>query len=254
MNPAAKFSSLRDHLPEATFSQMIWASVALHIAIVLAFTIRTYFFPDDAIDIQSAIRVDIVDLPDKGQQIPKPAPVEVANPEPPKPQAMPDKPKEAAPEKPKVDLKAKKKEQKDALDKIKAMQALENISEEVKADEEKSKQKNTKVKGNVESKGEFLKGIQSNQMSTYIDQLKRLAQEHWNLPKWMADLELKATALVFLDENGAVTRRLIEKSSGNSTFDEMVLNSIDQGSPFPPPPKHFVDLFKVKGIRLGFPE
>src|SRR5687767_6285813 len=119
MNRAEPLENLKQHLKESEFSRMFVASIGLHLAIVLSFTIKTFFFPTDAIDYQSAIQVDIVALPEKGKELPpvmeetKPdekPPENVAE----KPVEKPvEKPKEAAiPEKPKLDLKAKKKEKK----------------------------------------------------------------------------------------------------------------------------------------------
>jgi TonB family protein len=91
-------------------------------------------------------------------------------------------------------------------------------------------------------------------MAGYVDLVRRHAQDNFSLPKWLEDLNLKARAQVFLEPDGRVLRRYIVQSSGNDTYDEMVLSTIDKASPFPPPPKHFVDLAKVRGIQLGFPE
>lgn len=254
MSTAKPIENIKRHFQDSLFSRMVMASVGLHFAVVLSFTIRTFLFPADAIDYQSAIRVDMVALPEKGQQIP-PAVEEKKTEEAPKPEA---KPVEKPPEKPKVDLKAKKKEKKDALDKIKALQALDNISDEVNENEnkERQKRKDTQIKGNIASKGDAISGLVSTQLRGYMGQLERHAKEHWTLPQWLADLrpQPKAKAAVFLDAKGFVIRRTIVESSGNSTFDDLVLAAIDQASPFPAPPERFVDLVKVNGIQLNFPD
>jgi TonB family protein len=257
-------SAVKQNAHEPFFQRMVIASVALHFAVLISFTVRTYLFPEDALNLDSAIRVDIVALPEKNKQIPAPdlkptEPDTKAAPEPPKEAAKPvekPKPKEAAP---KLNLNAKKKAKQDALEKIKAMQALDNIQNEVKKEEDDDKEKKKKqqaaqVKGNVLSKGGALKGIVSTQLAGYVDDLKRHANSHWTIPQWLSDLNLKARAVVFLNEDGTVDRRMIVESSGNETYDNMVLATIDQASPFPTPPKHFVDLVKIKGIQLGFPE
>jgi colicin import membrane protein len=79
-------------------------------------------------------------------------------------------------------------------------------------------------------------------------------KEKWALPEWLAKRELKAQARVRLDENGEVVFREIVRSSGNPTYDEFVLKTIDQAVPFPKPPEKFVAIIKVQGILLGFPE
>ncbi|HEX4925474.1 MAG TPA: TonB family protein [Bdellovibrionales bacterium] len=260
MNAAGRLQRFRDQEP--VFYRMLLASVGLHIAVLLAFTIRTYVFPTEALNFETAIKVDIVDLPDKHPQLPpvaeekkpaddkKPAPLET------KPETKPKETKKQ-PESNKVDLNAKKKEKAEALEKIKAMQALDNIADEVKREEEERERQrlaSQKIKGNVLSKGTALKGIVSTQMAGYVNLLERHAKDNWTIPKWLEDLNLKARAHVFLNEDGTVARRTIVQSSGNDTYDDLVLSSIDKASPFPPPPKHFIDLVKTKGIQLGFPE
>jgi colicin import membrane protein len=262
MSTAKPIENIKQHFSDSLFSRMVLASVGLHFAVVLSFTVRTFLFPSDAIDYQSAIRVDIVALPEKGQQIPKEIEETKTNPLP-KPEVKHvekpvEKPKEAIAEKPKVDLKAKKKEKKDALDKIKALQALESITDEVKESESKErlKKRDTQIKGNIPSKGDAISGIVSTQLRGYMGQLERHAKDHWTLPQWLADLrpQPKAKAAVFLDAKGFVIRRTIVESSGNSTFDDLILAAIDQASPFPAPPERFVDLVKVNGIQLNFPD
>lgn len=253
MEAAGKFLRIRSRVFDSAFKRMLIASVGLHLAVVFSMTIRTYIFPDDGLNFETAIQVDMVDLPDKFQKLPpvveekpqeKIKPVE-------KPAEKEVKKNEALK---KIDLKAKKKTKDDALDKIKALQALENIKNEVNEDEEKQKQATPKVKGNIKSTGTALSGIVTSQMAGYVQLIQRHAQDNWSIPKWLEDLNLKARAQVFLKRDGTVDRRFIVQSSGNETFDDMVLSAIDRASPFPVPPGAFVDLVGQKGIQLGFPE
>jgi colicin import membrane protein len=255
MEAAGKFLRVKTQMFDSAFKKMLIASIGLHLTVLLSMTIRTYIFPDDEMNFETAIQVDIVDLPDKLQKLP-PA-VEEKVKEKPKPPAEPSKEAKETKkveETKKVDLKAKKKTKDDALDKIKALQALENIKNEVNDDEEKQKQAVTKVKGNIKSTGTALSGIVTSQMAGYVQLIQRHAQDNWSIPKWLEDLNLKARAQVFLKKDGTVDRRFIVQTSGNETFDDMVLGAIDKASPFPPPPGPFVDLVGQKGIQLGFPE
>ncbi|MEQ1875046.1 MAG: TonB C-terminal domain-containing protein [Bdellovibrionia bacterium] len=243
-------------LDEPIFKRMLMASVGLHLAVVLSMTVRTYIFPDEAFNLDSAIQVDMVDLPDKFQ---KPAPVttETEKEVPPAPPVEKEKKEtKKAEEVKKVDLKAKKKTKDDALEKIKALQALDKIKNEVDEEEEEAAQKAVpkKMKGNVLSSGTAIQGIVTKQIAGYVQLIERHAKDNWQLPKWLQDLDLKARAHVFLEKDGTVARRFIVQSSGNETYDDLVLSSIDKASPFPPPPAHFVDLVGQKGIQLGFPE
>lgn len=259
MNAQARLQKLKDQEP--VFYRMLVASVGLHIAVLISFTIRTYVFPEDALNFETAIKVDIVDLPDKAPQLPpvmeeKPAEDKKNEPADVKPKSETKTKEVKKPESSKVDLNAKKREKAEALEKIKAMQALDSITDEVKAEEEREQQKKAtqKIKGNVLSKGTALKGIVSTQMAGYVNLIERHAKDNWTIPKWLEDLNLKARAHVTLNEDGSVASRTIVQSSGNETYDDLVLSSIDKASPFPPPPKHFIDLVKTKGIQLGFPE
>jgi colicin import membrane protein len=238
----------------------IGKSLALHILIVLVFTVKTFFFPSEPVIFESAIRVDIVGLPDKKQyleqdQITAPAPT----PAPPKAEALPKvdesktepmpAPKPIPKTPPKENLKAA---QRKALEKLKALEALSSIQDEV---QEQSKPRGqAPIAGNAISQGGALKGIQQNQIMGYVSVVERNVKSNWDLPQWMSEAKLKAKAIMFIDKKGFVTKRMILTSSGNPTYDDLVLRAIDRSSPFPAPPAMFVDLFSTKGIQLGFPE
>lgn len=238
----------------------IGRSLALHVAIVLIFTVKTFFFPTEPIVFENAIRVDIVGLPDKKQTIeedkitvPQAAPAPPAKAETPPIEKVVDKKVEASP----VPAKAPPKEnlksaQQKALEKLRAMEALNSIEDEVK--EQTKPRGQAPIAGNVLSQGGALKGIQQNQIMGYVSVVERQVKKNWDLPQWMAEAKLKAKAIMLIDKRGVVTKRFIVSSSGNATYDELVLNAIDKSSPFPPPPAMFVDLFSAKGIQLGFPE
>ena len=175
--------SAKSELDNSSLLPMLVASIALHMMILVAVMVRTYMFPEDVHDFESAIRVDLVALPDKQVNLAPPA--EKNQPELISSKQIVNEPspkKKLSPE-----FKEKNKAQKKALEKLKALQALENISDEVK-DEEKSKKKSL-IKGNVLSHGEALKGIASSQFLGFVDQIKKHAQSHWSLPEWLADLK-----------------------------------------------------------------
>jgi colicin import membrane protein len=59
---------------------------------------------------------------------------------------------------------------------------------------------------------------------------------------------------VFIDSRGNILGRKIVKSSGNPSYDDEVLATIDRSAPFPAPPEKFVAIVSVEGILIGFPE
>ncbi|MGE3975033.1 MAG: energy transducer TonB [Bdellovibrionales bacterium] len=235
-------------------SRFISKSIALHVALVLVFTVKAYLFPTEPIVFENAIRVDIVGLPDKKQVIIEdkvsapPAPSK-STPAPVEEKKVVIKPKAQEKAPAKEDL---KKAQKKALEKLKALEALNNIQDEVTEQSQRGKQ--SAIAGNTISQGSALKGIQQNQIAGYISNVERHVKQNWDLPQWMSEAQLKARAHVFIDKRGIVTKRMIVASSGNTTYDELVLNAIDKSSPFPAPPAVFADLFSTKGFVLGFPD
>lgn len=261
----------------------ILISLGLHFFILSLFILQNVFFDGEKIDYESAIRVDIVGLPDKIQnQVPsepapsesKPAPKE--EPKPPEPQAavepetttkLPDKklPQESEAikltkekNKPEPSDKIKKKQQ-DALDKIKRMSALDKIKSDVENEQRKDTlsklSKSThQYKGNVLNAGTELTGLNKIQHENYVSLLDKKIKENWTLPQWLANKNYKAQALIKIDENGVVVYNQIYKSSGNTSYDDIVIETINKSSPFPKPPEKFVDIVGIKGILIGFPE
>lgn len=231
------------------FSKGLTYSLAAHVFIILFFTMKTVFFPKADLSYQPAVRVDIVDLPDKIETSPAPTPTPAPEPIKPEPQfAEP----EIRPE-PKVDTKAK---QKEALNKLKAMEALEKIKNESKKakKEDKKKTAEIKYKGNVLSPGTELTGLNKLQHEEYIGALDRHIKQHWTLPEWLAKKNYSAQVLIKIDDKGHLMSKQLVKSSGNPSYDESVQQTIDQSSPFPPPPEKFTSIVSVQGILIGFPE
>jgi colicin import membrane protein len=266
----------------------VWYSVALHFFILSVLILQNVFFEGEKIDYQSAIRVDIVGLPDKltpEASIPaaaeetKPAPApEKENPllkdtaqDVPVKEVMDKLPdKQAAKELEAIKLTKEKekqeaadkmkKKQMDALDKIKKMSALDKIKSDVaseQAQQQKSanQAKNThQFKGNVLNPGTELTGLNKIQHENYVAELDKRIKENWTLPQWLANKDLKAQALIKIDENGVVVFNQIYKSSGNQSYDDTVIETINKSSPFPKPPEKFVAIVGVRGILIGFPE
>lgn len=278
----------QDNSQQDELSRGIGVSFAIHAFILSLFTLKAVFFTSPPIDISQAVRVDIVGLPEKldtskplapkgsTQKAPEPP---APTPEPPKPEvkeakAEPKAPAPAAkPELPKpvvkkqddtINLEKVKTQQQSALDKLKAMAALEQIKDEVAQEnkrqaEQQAAPKPTSgggqtVKGNMVSPGTSLTGLNKLQHDTYASDLDQHIKQHWTLPEWLARRDFKAKAIVYIDSRGNIIGRRIIASSGNQSFDDEVLQTIDKSAPFPAPPEKFVALVSVDGILIGFPE
>jgi len=250
-------------------------SLALHVVIISFFAVKAAFFDPEPIDFSQAVRVDIVGLPDKiANPPPKAETNENAKPALPEKQVAeektePVKPKPAKPEakapkvaKPEgINLEKTKSQQQSAIEKLKAMAALEKIKDDVNHEKSKpvpgtGKDKNgaTKVKGNVLSPGSALTGLTKLQHDSYAADLDKHIKQNWSLPEWLANRDFKAQARVFCDAHGNILGRKIVKSSGNQSYDDEVLATIDRSAPFPPPPEKFEAIVSTDGILIGFPE
>lgn len=231
-----------------TFAKFLALSMAAHLAIVIVFTVKAFWFPSEPIQIRSAIRVDVVALPDK-VMAPPPAPAPPK--EPPKVAIEPPKPTPAATT-PKAPTKNVADSQKKALDRLKALQAIDQLKREV--EEQKAEPPNQpEYKGNILNKGTSLTGLEKIQYDEYFALIQQHVKDRWDLPQWLADANLKAQIVVMVDDRGFVIRRQIITSSGNEIFDSKVIAAIDQSSPFPPPPARLAGLLQAQGIVFNFP-
>lgn len=251
-------------------------SFILHAILLSFFTLKAVFFTPESIDFSQAVRVDMVGLPDKTtpKEMPpahkeeaKPAPQKEAAKETPKEKPAPEPtpvtkipPKVAQKDPDAINLEKVKSKQQNAMDKLKAMAALDKIKEEVAAEKKKDAGHGKKdegsqaIKGNQVSAGDSLTGLNKLQHDTYVSDLDRHIKQHWSLPEWLAKRDLKAQVRVQVDARGLVIGKKIVKSSGNPSYDDEVLATIEKSSPFPAPPAKFVSLLESEGILIGFPE
>lgn len=235
-----------------------WSLIA-HVSIAVVFGVKAAFFQSEPIDYSAAVRVDIVALPDKldpnnvSFEKPKDKTAET-----PQNSAEKTQPKivEKSSEPNAINLDKAKSKQKEALEKIKKMSAIDKIKNDMEREkaEKEALKRVVQVKGNILSPGTALTGLNRVQHEAYISDLDRHVKERWSLPEWLAKRDFKAQVRVRLDEGGKILSREIVRSSGNQSYDDMVLTTIDQSAPFPRPPEKFVAIVSVQGILLGFPE
>ncbi|MGZ3774165.1 MAG: TonB family protein [Pseudobdellovibrionaceae bacterium] len=274
-------TNLEQTPPDEQISRGIAVSIAIHAFLISFFALKAVFYNSEPIDFSQAVRVDIVGLPEKidANKLLPPTPEE-AKPElpskekPQPPTAQKAEPVKVEPKKPEpkvivktptkkvedgINLEKVKSKQQTAIDKLKSLAAIEKIKDEVVHEKKasaagKANNGGPKVKGNILSAGTALTGLSKLQHDSYASDLDHHIKQNWALPEWLAKRNLKAQARVFIDSRGNIIDRKIIKSSGNPSYDEEVLATIDRSSPFPSPPEKFVSIVSVDGILIGFPE
>lgn len=233
-------------------------SISFHLALVLLFTVKAVFWTDEPINFQSAVRVDLVALPDKLNPDSKP----MAKPEPevvkPNPEPV-GKPTLATPNPEAVNLQAQKKKQSEAVNQLKQMSALERLKQQESEDRKRKalealKGTSTQFKGNQLADGNSLTGLARLQAESYIADVDRHIRQYWALPEYLRNRSLKAEVLVKFDSKGQVLSKQILKSSGNDLFDEIVLTVIQSSSPVPAPPEKFARISQLQGFLFTFSE
>ncbi len=245
---------------EDRFARFVAISVGFHVLLFIAFAVRAFFAPSDAIPMDRAIRVDIVALPDKpavkiSPRVEEaPPPSEAAKPEPAKPEVKtPPKvelPKQAEPDK--INLNKTKQDQAAALKRLSAIEKLQKASAKAKTQNETAPAPAQVMKGNEVSAGNSLSGLTKLEHENYTESVYEQVKRRWNLPQWMASASLKATVRIFVDSRGVLIKKEMIRSSQNPVFDQSVMTAIDAASPLPRPPNNLVNLISVRGIDIEF--
>ena len=236
-------------LTKSHFKFFIWISALGHLLIFFSFWLSSSFsWPSKSIHIQEAIRVDMVGLPDLVS--PKPAPVRKPSPSKAKPlpkkkppQKKPEPPKKTPPKKtPQKTLEQTKQSQAQAIQNLKGTASSENPS-----------QKPT-YKGEQISKGDSTTGeLDTVLMYGYFTRIRSHIKMFWNLPRFLADKNYKATVVIEVNSEGNIMRIRLEKSSGNESFDQIVIETIRIASPLPKPPQELRSVLK-QGVGFNFPD
>jgi colicin import membrane protein len=238
-------------LPQEAFQRYLAISAGLHIALLLAYSLKIAIFPSDIIMVPDAIRIDMIGLPDKIQTQPKAAPkaappVEIA-PAKPEPKAKPD-----------VKTKDLKSEQKKALNALKQLEAMEALkaATPAKVSDQSSDLKPSlpEYKGNAVTSGNSFTGISGLVAQEYWSVAKQHVHNFWALPEWLANLPLRASVVVLIDASGKVVKSEIYKTSGNSAFDNASLTAVEAASPFPVPPEKIRDTVIKSWMIFNFPD
>lgn len=244
-------------------SALIKSAIA-HVVFALFLTVRAFMFPSEPLMLESAIRVDIVGLPEKSAKLPDPieepkadAPAEKAEPAatkelPPIVKEVPKKTEPVVLKPTKPDPKQQKKSQDAALKRLDAMarldrQAKAEATTKALAD---AKTASAAVRGNQISKGGALSGLTRLDHAKYLDGLEARIKQQWRPPKFLANAKLRVRVILLIDPNGAVLKKSIVQSSGNSVFDESALAAVENALPLPAPPETLHSLLANQGVEL----
>lgn len=272
----ANFESSGD---EASLKRAVWISVIFHLILFILFAVRAALAPSQVNPFETAIRVDMVGLPDKMPAKIAPPPKESeapkaaeAKPKPelPKPEAKPETkpelPKPAPvvlkPDSTKVNLQKTKQEQQSALKRLSAMEKLKKMSsstasnsakETSAADSEPNpSSSSTVVKGNEISKGSSLSGLAKLENENYVEKVRSQINSRWNLPHWLATANLTALVRLYIDERGGLIKKELIRSSKNPVFDESAMKAIESSLPLARPPSDLANRISVFGIDIEF--
>lgn len=231
-----------------SLARLLWISLVVHVLVFSFFGLKLRFSNnDEALIYQSAVKVDLVGLPAKDTE----EPVQ------PSPPAIPQEitaNREAATKKnpvvPKEEAIDLKKKQSSAIDRLKALQAIENLKQ-AEASQSKSQRP---IKGNVISAGSAIRGLARGEYDSYISKIDAHIKNNWLLPEWLRNAGLRARALVRFDTQGVILEKKLILSSGNPAYDEAVIRAVEQSSPFPAPPDKFKEVVGGDGIIFQFPD
>jgi colicin import membrane protein len=245
------------------FKRSLVLSVVVHALLVIFLTVKMVYYKPAILDLSQAIRVDMVGLPDKIQEAPaektektaepKVEPKQVIEKLPEKVQSQPAKPGPQV-----IDLKKNKNKQKDALEKLKKMSAIEKIKQDLRSEtlqKQALDEANKKIiKGRVISAGSAITGLDKIEANSYLQALDQQVKEHWTLPQWLVNKPLKARVHVKFNSAGQISSAVIMQTSGEPTYDNYCLQAVTQAAPFPQVPEKLSEKFSVDGVVIGFPE
>ena len=260
--------------PPAPSSKVeILLSAFAHMAFFAMFYLQIFFTQNGKLTFQDlenqSIKVDMVALPDKTQKTLEPEVMsELKTQEAEQPKKVDSKETEfkKAEEKPlvadnspvflkkdKTKKEPVKAKQDKAIDRLKKQSALDRIKSELQK-ESLQKIKSQTIKGNQISKGNSLTGLSRLTAESYSQNVQRIIRSNWALPNYLRNKNLSTVVDLKIDNLGNVTSKEIYRSSGNSTFDDLVLATIERSTPLPKPADEISQYFFSQGYRIEFKE
>ncbi len=216
--------------------------------------------------IQSAVRVDVVGMPDLTLQELKKIEESLSRveDEKPKEEVQPVPTQEAKEEQERFLVKKRKNDLKSILERYQQKKLpLKNARtkrkrENVNLDFDAQDIKKLKLLGNKVQEGTRLHGEATSaeverELALYSDKLREKIKPFWKLPSFLKEQKLRALIQVHISQNGDLLKSKIFESSGNDDYDQIALNAVKEAAPFMQPPD--VVWLKVAGgeLLLGFP-
>jgi TonB family protein len=256
------------------FKKNAGLSLAVHVVILLLFSIKMIFFSKPQIDLSQTISLSVGDFKSPRSQTKMPEKAVEPTPVAPEPQpeaAEPEKkpetkevtkpiipPKAKDTVKPKTDeinLTKSKAKQKEAVLKLKKLSALEKIKQDVKNEAvEKTKTVGKPKKSQVLPAGSPLIGLDKIEANSYLQSLDAGIKQQWSLPQWLKNKPFKTKVLVKINTQGQILSTQVIAPSGNPSYDQYCISAITKAAPFPQVPDKLSEKFSVDGFVVGFPE
>jgi colicin import membrane protein len=193
-------------------------------------------------------------------QKPKPTPKPKVTPKPkPKPTKKPVKKKDFEKEKDRIlkDIQRQKILDNLKKDKSETKEPPEQIEEEIGEERRLAMADDLKTGGEPETEENFARSSSGGSsispiiIQLYVSQVHRKISRNWRIPPGVpTDGSLAASISFKVDGSGRVNNVRVLESSGNSSFDEYCVNTINRSAPFPPPPYELAEEAKNKGLEL----
>ncbi len=90
-------------------------------------------------------------------------------------------------------------------------------------------------------------------LQLYTNKVHHRISRNWRIPPGVpTDGSLESIVFFKVDESGRVYDVRVNKSSGNSSFDEYCVSAIYKSAPLPTPPSEFAEEAKNKGVLVPF--
>lgn len=90
--------------------------------------------------------------------------------------------------------------------------------------------------------------LNSTDYSNYIKLLQNKIKSHWTWPERTEVLQAKI--YIEIETDGRISKLELEETSGNQSFDNSMISTINNANPFPKPPANFYE--SVKRMHLVF--
>lgn len=220
---------------EENFKNFLMISLLLHLSFLLMIPLKNLILPERTLNLAKSIRVDVVALPEKALEDALTVTPETSTSLPTNKNII----KEIIDKKNEVkDLTKTKEAQSKALDRLKALQALEKITQEMNENklQKTNPVKTPPYKGQIISSGRSFTGLSRLRINEYLENLTEQIHNQWELPQWLSNVSLKAVVVVSVDSRGYAIKNEIYVSSGNTVFDESCLAAVNASLPFASPP------------------